>query len=270
MYSQCPECLTVYKLAANVLAAGHGIARCGYCAATFDALRTLTEQLPPEPIERLQQHQPAAEPPQLHSPILRPKGVHAEDEVASQQAPLPLLQDRVGELGKWAAPAFAKSPRQPKQSRTWPWALGTLALIFSFTAELAYAKREWLFNDPTVRPWLDIVCAKTSCRLPARNDPNKFELISRDIRPHPSVPEALIISATLRNAANFTQAFPVIEISLSDLDENRVGMRRFQPREYITDSKTLARGMLPDTTAALTFEIADPGKNAIAFEFKFF
>ena len=46
-------------------------------------------------------------------------------------------------------------------------------------------------------------------------------------------------------------------------------MRRFRPREYITDSRSLAAGLAPGATAALVFEVADPGKNAVAFEFKF-
>jgi len=56
---------------------------------------------------------------------------------------------------------------------------------------------------------------------------------------------------------------------LSDLDENRIAMRRFQPQDYLGDSRSLGSGMAPGATAALVFEVADPGKNAVAFEFKF-
>ena len=103
-----------------------------------------------------------------------------------------------------------------------------------------------------------------------RHDPSTLELLSREIRPHPSVPSALIISATLRNDAKFTQAFPAVEITLSDLDENRIAMRRFAPQEYLGDTRAVATGLAPGGTAALVFEVADPGKNAVAFEFKFF
>ena len=107
------------------------------------------------------------------------------------------------------------------------------------------------------------------CRLPPRHDAGALELLSRDIRPHPSVPGALIISASVRNDADFAQAFPVVEITLSDLDETRIAMRRFQPREYVSDARTIAQGLAPGATTALVFEVADPGKNAVAFEFKF-
>lgn len=100
-------------------------------------------------------------------------------------------------------------------------------------------------------------------------DDDLLQLASRDIRPHPSVPGALIISATLQNAGDFAQPFPVVAITLSDLDEQRIAMRRFQPREYISDARALANGLAPSAKAALVFEVADPGKNAVAFEFRF-
>ena len=85
----------------------------------------------------------------------------------------------------------------------------------------------------------------------------------------PSVANALIISASVRSDAAFAQAFPDVEILLSDLDENRIAMRRFHPQEYLGDARTIAGGMVPGSTTALVFEVADPGKNAVAFEFKF-
>src|SRR5262249_21503456 len=107
------------------------------------------------------------------------------------------------------------------------------------------------------------------CRMPLRHDTSQLQLLSRDIRPHPSVKNALIISATLRNDADFAQAFPAVEITLSDLDENRIAMRRFQPLEYLGDSRSAANGRAPAAPAALVVEVPDPAKNAVAFELKF-
>ena len=167
-------------------------------------------------------------------------------------------------------PAFTRlRGRRDIPSRNWPWALGRDALLLSLLAQIGYAKREPLLDDARVRPWLDQACATLGCRLPLRHAAGKLALLSRDIRPHPSVANALIISASLRNDAAFAQAFPNVEIVLSDLDENRIAMRRFRPQEYLGDTRTIASGMAPGSTTALVFEVADPGKNAVAFEFKF-
>jgi hypothetical protein len=166
-------------------------------------------------------------------------------------------------------PAFARARRARQTTRNWPWTLGASALLLCLLAQIGYAQRGPLLDDLRVRALLDRVCDKLGCHLPLRHDPARLQLLSRDIRPHPSVANALIISATLRNDADFAQAFPAVEISLSDLDENRIAMRRFLPTEYLGDAHSIAGGLAPGATAALVFEVADPGKNAVAFEFKF-
>jgi predicted Zn finger-like uncharacterized protein len=265
MYTQCPECLTIYKIAAEVIGQGHGQARCGHCAATFDVLRSLADTLPGETIEQLPNHVVEAVPPQLVVPALRPQ--------AAQQALLFDPGDRMRRApvpARPATPAFARRASNAyRGARNWPWALGSAVLALSLLGQIAYAKREPLLEDARVRPWIDMACETLGCRLPLRHDPARLALLSRDIRPHPSVPNALIISASLRNDAAFAQAFPDVDIVLSDLDENRIAMRRFHPQEYIGDARTIAAGMAPGSNAALVFEVADPGKNAVAFEFKF-
>ena len=267
MYSQCPECLTIYKIGAAMLAESHGSVRCGHCNAVFDALRTLTEQLPDESVRHLLAHPGDGPPPQLAVPAMRP--------TTGQQQTLLFDPDERPARAQSSArrphtPAFARTRRAQPAARNWPWVLGVLGLSLSLLAQIGYAERAILLDDARLRPALDGVCASLGCRLPLRHDPAKLELLSRDIRPHPSVPNALIVSATLRNDADFAQAFPDVEITLSDLDENRIAMRRFRPQEYIADSRSIASGLAPGATAALVFEVADPGKNAVAFEFKFF
>ena len=264
MYTQCPECLTIYKIAADVIGQGHGSARCGHCAAMFDVLRSLVDTLPDETPEQLPLHRIDSVPPQLTVPALRPQG--------DQQSLLfnPDERMRRPSTPRPATPAFARGSNGAyRAALNWPWLLGAAVLALSLLVEIGYAKRAPLFDDARVRPWLDKACETLGCRLPLRREPSRLALLSRDIRPHPSVPNGLIISASLRNDAPFAQAFPDVEIVLSDLDENRIAMRRFHPQEYLGDARAIAAGMAPGATAALVFEVADPGKNAVAFEFKF-
>ena len=70
MYTQCPECLSVFSLDAQTLAKAHGHVVCGHCNASFGSLATLTEQLPPEPFVELAVNEPALEPPLLDLVVL--------------------------------------------------------------------------------------------------------------------------------------------------------------------------------------------------------
>lgn len=263
MYSQCPECLTVFSFDAATVAQAHGTVACGKCGATFDCLATLTEELPEETYETLPVHPTSPAPPVLMMSVVR------ADE--SLQAPLFRHAPAAAEEHEnHELPSFARLERLPERpSHTLRWTLACAALALLLGAQLVWAERRPLLRNPEVAPWLRSACAHLGCRLPLVADLDKLQLVSRDVRPHPSVPGALIISATVRNQAAFAQPYPVVTITLSDLDGNRIAMRRFRPSEYLDDASARSRGLAPGTSAAMVFEVKDPGKKAVAFEFGF-
>jgi predicted Zn finger-like uncharacterized protein len=255
MYTQCPDCLTIYMIAPEALAQARGSVVCKHCTAVFDALRTLTEDLPVG-VQLLAEHESGATVPELALPIMRPAVVtkRAARPVSAHAPP---------------TPEFARAHRAMPASSGWVWKGGIALLLPLLLAQLAWAERRELLQNPTVRTWLEHGCTVLHCALPLARDAESLTLLSRDVRPHPSVPNALIISATLRNDADVAQAFPTVEITLTDLDEQRIAMRRFKPTEYLGDARTLNSGLAAHGSTALVFEVADPGKNAVAYEFKF-
>ena len=44
MYTQCPDCATVFRVTAEALRAAQGDVRCGVCSTSFNALENLSEQ----------------------------------------------------------------------------------------------------------------------------------------------------------------------------------------------------------------------------------
>jgi predicted Zn finger-like uncharacterized protein len=149
------------------------------------------------------------------------------------------------------------------------WALGCLALVVVLAAQLAWIKRVDLFQNPATHGWTARACQVIACRLPPIPDVAKLELVSRDVRPDPQVAGALTITATLRNDAHFRQPWPVVVVELSDLDNNPVAMRRFRPAEYMPDPARRAAGIAPGATSAIAFEVVDPGRRAVSFQFGF-
>ena len=264
MYAQCPECLTVFSFDAATVAQSHGSVACGKCGATFDCLPTLTEDLPEETYETLPVHATSPAPPVLMMSVVR-----AGDDDAVQP-PLFSHGADTPEADAHGLPSFARLrrlPGRPRHTLRWSLACGALALLLGL--QLVWAERRPLMRNPQFGPWLRAACEGLGCSLPLVPDLAKLQLLSRDVRPHPSVPGALMISATVRNNARFAQPYPVITITLSDLDGNRVAMRRFRPSDYLDDPALRARGLAPGASAALVFEVKDPGKKAVAFEFGF-
>lgn len=302
MYTQCARCLTVYRLQAESLARARGQFRCGHCGAVFDGLERLTERLPEVPFQELAHEEASATPVVLSIPAMRPAprqpplfdadaepqplpGGRREPRLSSSVPRLPgeqLAHDRA-DRGRGPAPReIAVELRAPariegasrRAAATRPpsnagWWFGSVLLALVLGGQIAYAERERLLEDQRVRPWLDQFCDRFNCRLPMRTQVDAIRLVSREVRPHPDAPKALMISASMVNDASFTQRFPVVEVTLSDLGERAIAQRRFQPTEYLAEVESIERGFPAGATAPLVFEVADPGQEAVAFEFRF-
>lgn len=135
--------------------------------------------------------------------------------------------------------------------------------------QLAWAERDTLIRNPTVGGWLRSSCAVLGCEVPLIAAPQQLQLLASNVQAHPSVASALMISASVRNDAIFAQPYPILTITLSDAQGQRIAMRRLQPREYLDDSAILRRGLAPGASAVLLLELEDPGDKAVAFEFNF-
>ena len=282
MYTQCPECLSVFSLDAHTLAQAHGHVICGHCGASFDSIATLTAQLPPEPFRELPVNEPAFEPPCIDLVVYRPRPdplavTGAEPPVAATEdfsqltfAPRFAREPAPPRLGRWRGRARERRPRHQRTGeRRWPWALVCTVLTLLLAGQLAWAERGVLIRDATVGGWLRSSCAVLGCQLPLIAAPAQLRLLASNVQAHPSVPGALMISASVRNDAAFAQPYPVLTITLSDAQGQRLAMRRLQPREYLDDRSILRRGLAPGATTVLLLEVEDPGDKAVAFEFDF-
>ena len=282
MYTQCPECLSVFSLDAQTLAKAHGHVVCGHCEASFDSLATLAEQLPAEPFIEMTVNEPAFEPPRLDLVVYRPRpepAVVTQDEVVVAAAPVTEDFSQLVFAPRFAREPRAKQPRRPHQreprrlrssgERRWPWLVACLLLTLLLVIQLAWAERDPLIRNPTVGGWLRSGCAVLGCEVPLVAAPQQLQLLASNVQAHPSVAGALMISASVRNDAAFAQPYPILTITLSDAQGQRIAMRRLQPREYLDDSAILQRGLAPGASAVLLLELEDPGDKAVAFEFNF-
>ena len=272
MYTQCPQCLTVYLVDATILAGGKGEVRCGRCRAVFSALEALADEPPGDGI--VTPTLPSSEP-----PLLTPAEEPIDEEPAdldemeallgryepSEDNPDPLPDDPVLDEILEALPTRHKAPSP--SSPGWRVLAGTLAV--ALVLQIGWLEREQILSTPLTRGWLEGLCGIVGCELPMRRDLDQIRLASRDIRPHPSVEGALLIDATLHNQAGFRQPYPELEIRLSNLRGLPVASRRFLPSEYLERPGLIEEGMGPRTLVPLVFEVVDPGEEAVAFEFDF-
>lgn len=302
MYTQCPDCLTVFELDMATLTSAHGRVCCGYCSAEFDTLRSLSSELPNSHSGRLPAHPDNPSLPRLLESIWQPplqldasaadtESTRSKESVRLPEAtsPLPVSatattdhpasttgdtrsetetpvteEDTDVALVQMAATAIPGFVQVRQHSGLW-W-LGSLFLVLLLVGQIAYSERGLLIRNNWTRNWVEQVYQITGSPLPRVRDPTMLQLLDRDIRPHPSVPGALLISANLRNRAPFPQPYPVVEVILSNLKGQRIAMRRFRPQAYVSNRTQRRLGLPAGGTAAISFEVVDPGQKAVAFE----
>lgn len=167
------------------------------------------------------------------------------------------------------APRFAATDT-PTPARPFPWAwLGAVAVLaIVLLLQLVLADRYRLAGDANWRPRLEWTCGLLGCDLPPWREPDAFRVTTREVQPHPKVPGVLLITTSFRNDARWPQPWPVMEVSLQDLDGQALGLRRFQPVEYLGNLPASPL-IAPGQSASAALEILDPGKRAVAFTFDF-
>ena len=99
--------------------------------------------------------------------------------------------------------------------------------------------------------------------------PDKIKTISRKVFTHPSEPNALIITASIRNDADAAQPFPYLETQLLDTNNKVIALRRFKPQEYY-EQYTQGSLLKSSETISIRLKIQDPpGNRAKRFEFNY-
>lgn len=293
MYVACPSCKALYTISDAQLQHANGLVRCGQCRSTFNATLAACD----DPRQAL-----AFEPP-LEAPVMAeidalvdraldqvpatvgdvPESLPAAGTTAVEPVGLwigkdcyaqPVADEFVSpEAGDSSLPDVAHALLLEDEAayggRTrWGAIAAVVFLALALMVQYAWWDRNQLAQSAALRPALDWICKRAGCELPLRHDFTRVEMVGRDVRDNPQVPDALTVSAAFINRASFPQAYPVLQISFSDVAGTPVAVRRFMPEEYLRD-KNPARGMAPGEQTLVMLEIADPGARAVSFQFDF-
>ena len=297
MYVACPSCRTLYELTADYLRAAGGQVRCSQCQTRFDArCAVFDDPGQAQAYEYPQQEALMAEIDDLVGRALGQDVASAEvpdspvEAATAADSPAQMAASPCAAADCYAQPGpgeFVTGKPQPETvqdlpplllmpdderpvSRTaWGAIAASLLLTLGFMVQYAYADRYHLAQIAGLRPALDMFCGVLHCDLPLRRDPAQVEMTLREVRNHPSVNDALLLRAAFVNRADFVQAYPVLQVSFSDVSGTPVAVRRFEPDEYLPDSSVSDRGMLPGEEALVMLEVVDPGTRAVSFQFDF-
>ncbi|MGQ0659213.1 MAG: DUF3426 domain-containing protein [Chromatiales bacterium] len=150
------------------------------------------------------------------------------------------------------------------------WGIGAALLFVCLLGQVIWFERDTLLGRfPQLPDLWQQLCEGRACAPQPQRDLDALQILARDVRDHPRYQSALLVNATLFNEASFAQPFPVLELTLFDQAGRTLGVRRFQPGEYLDTSVPVDAGMKPRQQVYIALEIAGIGEEAVSFEFKF-
>ncbi len=267
MFTQCPDCKSSSIVDAATLRQADGMVRCGNCRGIFNAIEMLCDDIPDDAKISDQGIVAATDPETDSQSTENSARVRKKKDQVTGDLFAPNSREKDSHVPELFA-GLTKS-HEVKHRSLAIWLPMTFILLCMLLAQLAYLSRETLNNYPQMRPLLSMLCSQLSCQNIVQSSDQFLRLVSRDIRPHPSVEGALMITATIVNESNQAIPFPTLEITLSDLNERRVAMRRFSPGSYLTEQQQTLNGLTPGELVRLTFEAVDPGDGAMNYHFSF-
>jgi hypothetical protein len=170
------------------------------------------------------------------------------------------------------APSFARtahvSTGDAPRTGSWRQALAIAALALLLLVQILLADRDQLAADARWRPALEAFCAALQCDLAPWREPAAITLLDRNVAPDPAHPGVLHVTASFRNDARWSQPWPRLVLTLSDVDGRVAGARAFEPREYLGHAVT-KNGLASGQSANVAMDIVEPAPRIVAFTFDF-
>jgi predicted Zn finger-like uncharacterized protein len=248
MYTRCPGCQAGYELTAALLAEASGVVRCGNCGKTFNTLSHLFGEFPGDTAEPIRG---GGMPPLLE---------HAE--LVQTELPVHVEEPEPPEPPELDEPAFVlpENTTRHAPSRLWPGVSAALLVLL--------LAQTWLLWQTPGSPLARLAGGGS---IDERANPNDvIQIISRDMHRHPSLDDAMVVSASLRNTSQFTIDWPVLEVSFYDASQQLLGVRRLEPGQYLHDERRVDDGMTPDTIVPLVMEFVVGATEPVGFRMRFY
>jgi predicted Zn finger-like uncharacterized protein len=268
MFTRCTHCEATFRVTLEQLQTSSGQVRCGVCHNVFDAFVALSandprsggEPLPREPSAPVV---PESPPPRLEEPAEQVLDLEltANDQLPREpdlvvepeyQPPRAVVEERPAS----PPPVYYDTaiPRAPERTSLLVafavLLLVTLALqgLYIFRADVAAAV-------PETRPMLEAAYAQLACEVPLPRLADRLSIEASDLQALDAArPGRVVLSATIRNRASTLQAWPMLELTLTDSRDQLAARKVFTPEEYLDGADT-SRGVAANGEAAIRLRL---------------
>ena len=96
---------------------------------------------------------------------------------------------------------------------------------------------------PGLRPLMTQACTALGCEIPFPRDAELIALDASDLQSEPGKPGQYLLHATVNNRAEYAQAWPHLELTLTDAGDMPIARRVLAPEEWLpADQRSTAQG----------------------------
>ena len=196
----------------------------------------------PEPQEHLPNSatvdfevEPSAEEPAEDTPPSQPEIPAAEptDEADTEALPEP-------EVKTWELLEDKPKRRAPTRLLV---PLALLLLLAALGQSAYFLRTEIASSYPPAKPWLVEACNRLHCTVELPRQADLLSIEDSDLQDDPDYEGVLVLVSALYNRAPYPQAYPLLELTLTDTFDKAVLRRTFTPQEYLPKDIVLADGI---------------------------
>jgi predicted Zn finger-like uncharacterized protein len=208
--------------------------------------------------------------------------LEAEPEISETPAPAPAPARaptpgpaEVATVGTLAAQRWRRSEEATLEAageetepatgwRALAWSLGCLVLGLVLLVQVTHHFRQDLVRHPTLGPVVRGAYERLGLPLSPNWDLAAYELRQWGNGDGPA-DGRLSIRASLTNRASFAQPHPVLRLQLDDRFGESIGVRDFEPAEYLKNPAEASRMLGPSASTEAELVIVSPGEDAVGY-----
>jgi predicted Zn finger-like uncharacterized protein len=265
--TSCPACETQFLLTTEHLKAHRGKVQCGHCEHIFNAKNRLTEIS--DDIHSAAEYQASIE-------AQNNEETQVVDEKSFGEV-LNVVLDAVPNLDDLASNQTSKSPyisnnmpevisvfdvdqinapiiiddltTNPKfatpktKINAWLVLLGLLLAILAGLQSIYYLRTSIAADYPQFKPYLVQACVALQCEIELPKNLDFLALDDSDMQEDHEHQNVIKFSSLLINNAAYAQAYPNIELTLTDTADQPVLRRLIKPSEYLASNTNVRTGI---------------------------
>jgi len=262
LITACPACQTQFEVTDEQLQAYAGKVRCGECDHVFDArshlldspVSALTEANTTEATSdaavyfKVSAEVANADVPAAVPDLLLPDAVSLDLSADTDSDTEPLIPAFLRDVSLAdERPAVIETPAG---QRLFIGLSGLLVLLVVWQW-IYFTRTSLAANYPPTKPLLQAMCQSLHCEVSLPRDLAQLTIDDADIQEHKERQGVLIFSSVLMNHGAVAQAYPKVELTLTNMADEPVLRKTLKPEDYLPTSVNLDQGLAPQQEQAV-------------------